>query len=158
MSDETNEPRENILLVFAGHRIGQKGNLIPCWMPSTRADLSSGTPSKEFRFYGKTAEKHMSMTIGGVYEVPQVIGDKEHSIFPGSAKYLGLWPNQDLRTEWQIEDRTATTAIDIEKRQKKDAADDNFAVLQPFREKYKRLISQNQRAALMAQIIAYITR
>lgn len=43
------------------------------------------------------------------------------------------------------------------KQAKKEAGEDNFAVLRPIREKYGRLVSQDQRAALLAQVIAYIT-
>lgn len=119
--------------------------------------LDSGTTlNAPSRIYGKAAEKSMGGVVGGVYEVSQVVGDT--TIYPGDAKYKGLWPNQEQRTGWQLEDRTAKTVVDLEKQQKKDSAEDNFAALKPLRDKYKRLISQNQRAALMAQIIAFITR
>jgi hypothetical protein len=53
--------------------------------------------------------------------------------------------------------RESTTTVDLRKKAKKESSEDNFAPLLPVKERYQRLVSQNQRAALLAQIIAYIT-
>lgn len=154
MADKETTP---ILLVYLGVRFNGKG-LDHYWMPVTQEELDSGTANKNTRSYdGKESKKYMTASPGTIFEVPEVTGSENSSIYPAKAQYKGLWPVQSQRTEWQLEHRTATTTADLKKRSKQETTEDNFAVLLPFREKYRKLVSQNQRAALLAQMIAFVT-
>ena len=156
MADEETTP---ILLVFVGSRIDSNGTgLDDYWLLVTPDEFESGiAPENKYRSYGKLAKKRIGGTPGTVYEVPEKVGSENSSIYPDQAKYKGMWPDQEKRTEWQVSHRTAVTTIDLRKRAKAEGGEDNFAVLMPFREQYRKLVSQDQRAALLAQMIAFVT-
>jgi hypothetical protein len=163
MSNET-ERTTPVLLVYLGVRLDQKGTgLDHYWLHVTAEEFAAGTMPADLRsrsrnYSGKESRKHMTGSPGTTYEVPEVVGGEHSSIYPGSATFKGLWPDQEMRTQWQVEHRTATTTVDLRKRGKHESSEDNFGVLAPFRAKYHKLISQDQRAALLAQMIAYVTR
>lgn len=163
MSDEAKHPpTRTILLVYCGSRIGVKEKLIDLWLLVTPEQLEAGeVPTDDerhqaYRVYGKLAKKHMSGSPGSVYEVQETI-DEKASIYPTDSRYKGLWPNDDDRARWQVAHRTAKTTMDLRKQKAKDASQDNLAFLRPVRQKYAKLVSQDQKAALLAQVIAYIT-
>ncbi len=162
MSDNT--PTTPALLVYTGVRINGKGDgTLHWWVNVTPEELDEGTlpaeiGSRERSYAGKLSVKYMAAAVGTVYEVPEAPGSDQRTIYPGEARYKGLWPDQEQRTKWQVEHRTATTTISLRKQSKAEGSEDNFAALAPFRAKYKKLISQDQRAALLAQMIAYVTR
>lgn len=152
--------KTTILLVYIGSRVDHTGNsLNDFWLPVTQDQCDTGTmPGNDVlsRCYGKASKKRMGGTPGTVYSVTE-IGSENNSIYPDDAKYVGTWPDQEQRTKWQIEHRTAITTVDLRKRAKVEGQESNFAVLMPFREKYRNLVSQDQRAALLAQMIAFVT-
>lgn len=155
MSEEIQ--KEKVLMVFIGYRFDTKHKPTPYWIQVTKEQFASGECSdKSVLSYEdpKDVVKRMGV-VGGVYEIEQKVGTS--SIFCATARYQGLWPNQEDRTKWQVEDRLTTTQADLEKEEKKDKAEDHFAALRPFREKYGKLISHNQKAALLAQMIAFVT-
>lgn len=162
-ADDTQQPEtETILLVYVGSRIGKKDKLLDLWVAVTPEQFETATlPAEDethdaYRVYeGKESRKYLTGSPGSVYEVPQVKGST--SIYSSKARYRGLWPDEEQRLKWQVEHRTATTTTDLRKKAKKEAGEDLFAPLRPLREKYGRLVSQDQRAALLAQVIAYIT-
>lgn len=161
--DDAQQPEtEPVLLVYVGSRIGKKDKLIDLWVAVTAEQFEAGDLPAEnenddaYRVYdGKESRKYLTGSPGSVYAVPQVKGST--SIYSSQARYKGLWPDEEQRLKWQVEHRTATTTTDLRKKAKKEGGGDNFAALRPIREKYGRLVSQDQRAALLAQIIAYIT-
>lgn len=150
---------ETILLVYIGQRINSKEKLLHWWIKVTPEQLEKGivpTDREASRVYeGKPCKRYMTGSPGTVYEVPQVKGGT--SIHSQQAKYKMLWPNDEQRFDWQTEHRIETTTYDLRKQAGKEGAADNFAPLRSLRLKYDKLVSQNQRAALLAQVIAYIT-
>jgi hypothetical protein len=162
-ADDARQPEtESILLVYVGSRIGKKDKLLDLWVAVTPEQFQTATlPTEDeghdtYRVYdGKESRKYMTGSPGSVYEVPQVKGST--SIFSHQARYKCLWPDEEQRLKWQVEHRTATTTNDLRRKAKKESSEDNFATLRPVREKYARLVSQDQRAALLAQVIAFIT-
>lgn len=165
MTDDKKEAeKETILLVYVGSRLGGKDwdKLVDLWLVLTPEQFEAGelpstnVLSDHYRSYsGKEAKRHMRGSPGGTYEVPQNKGTTV--IWTSDARYRGLWPDQEQRTKWQIDHRTAVTTVDLRKQAKKESAADHFAVLEPFKKEYDRLIFHSQRAALLAQVIAYIT-
>ena len=162
MSEGKEPELENVLLCYVGCRIGKKDKLIDLWVAVNHQQFETATlPTEDeghatYRIYeGKESRKYLTGSPGSVYEVPQVKAST--SIYSHRAKYKGLWPDEEQRLKWQIEHRTATTTTDLRKKAKKESSEDNLAALRPIREKYGRLVSQDQRAALLAQVIAYIT-
>jgi len=160
MATEDIKPTEIILLVYVGSRITSSNELSDYWMQVTSEQFDEGImPPNADNCYNCYAAKSVKKNIGGspgaCYAVPQIVSSS--SIYSGEAKYQGLWPDENQRLKWQLDHRTAITTIDLRKKSKKESAEDNFALLLPIREKYGKLISQNQRAALLAQVIAYIT-
>lgn len=153
--------KTTILLVYVGSRIDRKGNsLNNFWLPVTQEQYDSGImPNNDVlsRCYGKTSKKLMGGTPGNVYSVTEEVEGENSSIFPEDSKFIGVWKDQEQITKWQIEHRTAVTTVDLRKRAKTEGSESNFMVLMPFREKYRSLVSQDQRAALVAQMIAFVT-
>lgn len=155
------EEKENVILVYLGMRPGG-AKPIPIWLCVTEEQLGDGTvPSEDLKddcyrsYSSKPAGRHLAGGVGAAYDVPQLKGTTR--VYAGEARYRGHWPDDQKRAEWQLKHRTAVTAHELEKRRKKEGAEDNFAFLKPCRERYSKLISQDQRAALLAQVIAYIT-
>jgi hypothetical protein len=159
--DTTPQPTQSILLVYIGSRLDPKGDsLNDFWMSVTPEEFEAGKMPDEPQnrsYGGKISKKRMTGVPGTVYKVQETIGSENSSIFPDSSKYEGQWPDQEQRTLWQVEHRTAVTTLDLRKKAKKEGSEDNFAVLMPFRTKYRSLVSQDQRAALLAQMIAFVT-
>lgn len=160
MSDQPET--EPILLCYVGSRIGKGDKLLDLWVAVTPEQFETATlPTDDeghdaYRVYGgKESRKYMAGSPGSVYEVPQIKGGT--SIYSHQARYKGLWPDDEQRFRWQAEHRTATTTTDLRRKAKREATEDNFAALRPVRERYARLVSQDQRAALLAQVIAYVT-
>jgi hypothetical protein len=161
--DDAQQPEtEMVLLVYVGSRIGRKDKLLDLWLAVTPEQFEAGDLPAEnenddaYRVYdGKESRKYLTGSPGSIYTVPQVKGGT--SIYSSQARYKGLWPDEEQRFKWQAEHRTATTTSDLRRKAKKEGGEDNFAALRPIRQKYGRLVSQDQRAALLAQVIAYIT-
>lgn len=151
-----NQETEKILLVYTGSYLDREDKIRDGWLLVTQREFEEGIVSECFRTYGgKNSRKHLTGQPGSVYEVSQTLDGK--SIYPTEAKYKGLWPDQDQRMEWQAAHRVAVTDNDLRKKAKKEGQEDNFSALRPFRLRYDKLVSQNQKAALLAQVIAYIT-
>lgn len=149
-------PTENILMVYVGKRISDD-KLADYWIVVTPEQFERAELSNETRSYnGKTSKQYLATHPGQVFEVPQEIGGT--SIYPANAKVLGLWKDDAQRTSWQAEHRMNITTFDLRRKGKKEGTADNFAVLLPFREMYRKQISQDRRAALLAQMIAFVTR
>jgi hypothetical protein len=160
---KTEPQTEQILLVWRGYYLSASDKLIPVWVNVTQEEFESGQLPPDdpdhasFRIYeGKNAKKYMMRTPGSVYRVPQEPGTTK--IYAMDARYVGMWPDEGQRLEWQATDRSARTTVEVWKKRDKEGAKDNFAALKPLKDRYKRLPSQDQRAALLAQVIAFITR
>jgi hypothetical protein len=163
MSEEQRQPEtENVLLIYCGSGIGRDDKLHDLWLEVSQVELAEGMlPTADerddkYRIYSsKNTKRYLTGSPGSVYQVPQTKGTSW--IFTQDARYQGQWPDDEQRTRWQLEHRTAHTTADLRKRQARESGQDNFAFLTPAREKFARLVSQDQRAALLAQVIAYIT-
>ncbi len=154
---------EEILLVWRGYYLTQTDKLVGVWVHVTQEQYEAGQlppedPSADsFRIYeGKLTKKYMTRTPGAVYRVPQVPGTTQ--VYAAEAQYVGMWPDDDQRLTWQATDRSARTTVEMWKKRDKEGAEDNFAALKPLRDRYRKLPSQDQRAALLAQLIAFVTR
>lgn len=103
--------KTTILLVYVGSRVDRTGNsLNNFWLPVTQDQCDAGTmPGNDVlaRCYGKSSKKMMGGTPGTIYSVTEEIDGEKVSIYPQDAKYVGIWPDQEQRTKWQIEHRTA---------------------------------------------------
>lgn len=155
--------REEIILVYVGVREATDQSLIHVWLEVSQKEYEQGEmpPGSEFgtaecyRIYsGKTVKKNIGGFPGNVYRVPQTPGTT--SIYSGEARYLGQWKDREQRLKWEMNSRTAQTAFDMRKKAKKNSGGE-FEELKEFRNRYAKLVSRNQKAALLAQVIAYIT-
>lgn len=149
---------EDVIMVYMGCRLDGKHKLFPIWMMVTETEFKRSAKSGTSRIYkASTAVKRYLMgTPGTCYSVEQVLGTTEITV--SKAKYLGLWGNRDDRMEWQAEHRVATTCYDTRQRAKKEGKQDDFSALLPFRKMYQHASTRDRQAAILANVIAYITK
>ncbi len=160
MSEE--KETEDIFLVYVGDRVNVKDKLIPFFLVVTPQQLEEGiVPEGELNgsacrvYTGKDAKRNLALGVGNVFKVPQIKGTQ--SLYTSKARYVTRWPDDVQRETWQIEHRTETATYAARKAAKKDANQDEFKSLLPYRNQYRKLISRDQRAALLAQIVVYVT-
>jgi len=109
------------------------------------------------RVFAAKIAKYMGGSAGIVYRV-EVPPDNDTQIYTGSAKYVGMWKDQEQRAAWQIADSTMGQRIALMKEAKKAKADDSvLECLAPIREAYQRARGL-QRSLILARAVQYITR
>ena len=184
MGEKTEEKRPTILLMAAGRYIGSDGKSEGRkFYQVTEDELAAGsTPESEpaaigsegaverafaladnpwaerERLYsGKRLAKYMGGSPGMVYRV-EVDPEDESTIYTATAQYVGQWPNQEQRAEWQMLDSTVGQKIALMKSAKKAKNhDDVLECLEPIREAYRRARGM-QRSLILARAVQYITR
>lgn len=79
------------------------------------------------------------------------------SIYPGTARYIGRYSDEDAVIRWQTRDRTERTLMQAAKLEESDNAKRyDLERLKPFQETYFSMPSM-QRAIYLAMIVRYIT-
>lgn len=101
--------------------------------------------------YEKKLFKHLF--IGGVWEFQMT---EDGSIFPKKKKYIKEVTNKELLIEWEAEDALVETELEMV-RKKKEHITAFEKALSPLREEYHKKLGRIQRAAFLAQIIAYVS-
>jgi hypothetical protein len=95
---------------------------------------------------------------GNVYEFD--IEEKETglSIYPGTKRYVGQWPNKEQRLEWQAKHRAFVNHREAQALEKKEASQSLLdECLGPMREQYRKL-PHPRKQAFLAAVLYYITR
>lgn len=92
---------------------------------------------------------------GAVIEIEP--GEKEGTVKSKTEKYLGLWDDVELRTNWSIQERAFQAALDAERRRNREGkADPVEELVAPLRRIYQTMGSP-QRAQLVARILHHLT-
>lgn len=153
--------KQKILLVFLSEcdTTDKKPGLV--FLRVTREQFEAGAEVPETEDNCMTFAKK-GMTVGqpgNVYEYDAI--EKEEgrfSIFPGSRRHVGQWPDADQRVKWEGGNRAFVTNRDAKKMEKNTATKSMFAeALAPFREKYRRL-PYPHRQAFLAAVLYEVTR
>lgn len=95
---------------------------------------------------------------GLIYEVKFNEAGNAVAKGPNAPVYEGLYPDENLRAQWKLAHDTAETYLRKVARQRKDAEDNALTnLLEPIRELYHNTNYQ-ERKALLAVVMEYITR
>ena len=156
----TEEKNPTILLLMVQRYRTAKGDEGRIYYEITRDELETGkmdmaTVEGRERFYsGKNAIKYMGGSAGIVYEVEA----KGASVFPGTARYVGMWPDREKRAEWQLVDKVEGQKIALAKEHKKAKREDAvLECLEPIRLAYRNARGA-RRSLILARAVQYITR
>jgi hypothetical protein len=184
MTEKKTEKRPTILLMYVGRYIGSDGKsegrkfyhitqdewdagVVPESKPAAIGSegaverafaLASNPWAERERFYsGKRLAKYMGGSPGMVYRV-EVDPEDASTIYTATAQYVGVWPDQKQRAEWQMLDSTVGQKIALMKKAKKAKnQDDVLECLEPIREAYRKARGM-QRSLILARAVQYITR
>lgn len=133
------DPRSAIgkhTMVFAGHRQDKKYYQV--WY-----DLVDGELSKSQRLFDKITKQPL---VGGIYEFSVHEKDGDHLTLGYGGRFVGTYDDEELRKEWQLNERLA----DIQKEARKEFLPDE--TLRPLREAYRKMFPA-RRAAFIAWLI-----
>lgn len=161
MNEGREKPHPRRLLAYVGVREGDKGKLLHGYLDVTEDWKEHVFPtdpptefSKDLHLYGK---RFGFVRPGTVISI-EYDAEKEGTIFTDSAHVEGHLED-GVAMAWQATSRAIQTEWDVRRKAKKDAARDlQVEALKPLREAYGSLKNKNQRAALLARVITYITR
>lgn len=105
----------------------------------------------------KQTRKHMSGSPGMIFRV-EYDPDRPSTIFSNTGYYVGQWPDQKQRAEWQMLDHTFGQELRLKKELKKAKRDDSILeCLRPIRMAYSNAVGV-QRSLILARAVQYITR
>lgn len=158
------KPNPTILLVLVGRCILSDGKsegrvyyeVDPDDFEAGVVTLREGAPLE--RVYARTAAKDMGGSAGIVYRVETVPGVPKSRIYLHTAQYVGLWPDQEKRAEWQLSDHAVGQRIALMKEHRKSKRDDSvLECLAPIRDAYRRARGA-QKSLMLARAVMYITR
>jgi hypothetical protein len=146
---DNNEPRGTVRLVYAGVRLGNKNRL----KQTFHKVEGTGAFEAEPRVYSSI--KGLGRP-GAIYDV-ECDANKDSTIYSGTLRYIGVWDDEAQVVEWQAR-HDATQAADRARRRHNREAKRNFVEEQlgPIRKAYWKC-SGLERAALLAQVVGYIT-
>lgn len=155
MADKKKPPKNDVILVYIGVR-ANKNKLVQCFYKV----LLGGTHEGDRRAYTKL--KNLGRP-GGVYSY-ELDAEDESSIYPATQKYIRFWgseegsPEEAETVEWQALHDAANIADRARKRQKKETSRNLIQErLEPIRAAYHKSVGW-ERKALIAEVVAYITR
>lgn len=102
-----------------------------------------------------TKRKMPSASPGQIFSFKR----SDTGIYPGTARFVGLWENQTDRIAWMAEHKTAVAEMEEEQAANKAAREEvDLELLTPLREAYSRLGDRRRQTYLLARFIQYITR
>jgi hypothetical protein len=142
--------RRKLILVYRGATPkGAPGELLYAYSEIT------GWPKEPVigkeRLYSKRV--HGLSQPGAVVE----IDGNDTAVFPGSDRFLSLWPDRARMAEWQAASDATTRAAEAYKAGKKEGARRlDLEALEPLRRAYRALPAP-ARAQLLARVVAWLT-
>jgi hypothetical protein len=82
------------------------------------------------------------------------------SVYGDTAAYEGRWPDDELVEEWRTQDKLQRTLWEKKTKLLKDKGDDPWpkVTLEELRQQYRKQVGSFRRAAILANVIEYITR
>lgn len=123
---------------------------------NTNFELGEIPASEDSRVwaFGKSVTAHLGRAPGMVFEV-DVTSD---SVKLATAKYKGLWPDDEHRLTWEALHKTLGDQLRLEARKKKDERFNNFEHrLEPIRDAYRNARGL-QRSLILAHVVRFLTR
>jgi hypothetical protein len=160
MAKDAGQERPRRLLLYLGVREGAKGKLHHGYFgvgddwqerefPADPLPALSGN----LHLYGK---RFGFVRPGTVIRIECDAEDKT-TVYGDSAEVVGHI-DDETAAAWRAASDAVKTAHDLKKKAKKDAGRDlALEALEPLREAYRGLRDRNQRTALLARVMAYIT-
>lgn len=155
MSEATKDVREKRIFVLIGECVlstKKPGCEFYCVTAEQFKD-GSVPAGAERRAYSKKSLKGIG-SVGSVYEFDA----DDESIWPGTRRYVGFWPNEADVLRWQCEQAAFRNYQDAKalegKESKKNLLEE---CLKPLRDEYHRL-PYPYRQALLAAIIYHVTK
>jgi hypothetical protein len=160
MGKQDEKSRSRRLMVYLGVREGEKHKLLHAYV-----DAGDDWQAREFplaplpaleeglHLYGK---RFGFIRPGAVISIEHAT-EEESTVYADSAEVVG---HIDDRTAaaWKAASDAARTAVEVGRRAKREAGRDlQLELLEPLREAYRGLRNRNQRTALLARVMAYIT-
>ena len=161
MSDETNnesspkseaqlrlEAAPVVRMVCIGKGIGEPSKK-PCWLLQMLDQNNEVLPQGRILLPTKDL-KHI--WVGEVIEIKM----EASTYWPGSAKHVGVWKNEQQRMQWQAEARAWDTARRVEKEMESEKRRILLKEhLEPLRQIYRKLPTLHA-VTLLAEIIYYV--
>ena len=160
MGKEDDKSRPRKLMAYLGVKEGEKHKLLHAY-----AEVGDDWQTREFplvplpalddglRLYGK---RFGFIRPGTVISIEHET-EEDGTVYADSAEVVG---HIDDRTAaaWKVASDAARTAVEVGRKTKRQAARDlQLELLEPLREAYRGLRNRNQRTALLARVMAYIT-
>lgn len=137
-----------VRMVCTGKVTGQKSNQ-PCWLLQTLDSNDQILPQSPVVLSLKDL-KHI--WVGEVIEIRM----EASTYWPGTAKYAGIWQDEQQRMQWQAEARAWDTARRVEKELQNEKRRILLKErLEPLRQIYRKLPTLHA-VALLAEIVYYI--
>lgn len=156
--DEKSRPRK--LMVYLGVREGEKHKLLHAYV-----DVGDDWQAQEFplvplpalddclHLYGK---RFAFIRPGAVISIEHA-AEEESTVYADSAEVVGHIDDKTAAA-WKAASDAARTAVEVGRKAKREAGRDlQLELLEPLREAYRGLRNRNQRTALLARVMAYIT-
>lgn len=159
-SEAPAKPRK--ILVYIGVKEGTGEKLFNAYIEVSEAQLKSGAlpESYQLALYDKRAKsqsRHMAGSEGMAYSVEYEAAEPG-SIYPGSAKYVGRWPDRQQVVTWTAANDAAEADRDSRKSRREEtrfnAVRDD---LERVRAAYKALPAPH-RLFFLAQVVDYLNR
>ena len=156
-ANEATADRPRILLAYLGVQISSSKpfhTFLPLDEDWAEKDLP-GHESESVRFY---KSRLGSARPGAVISIEHDPDSETRTVYTETARVIGHLPDE-IATEWQAKSQAIQTAHELQRSAKKEGSRDlPLEVLEPLRSAYTSLRNKNQRTALLARVVAYITK
>jgi hypothetical protein len=160
MSKEEEKPRPRKLMAYLGMREGEKRKSLHAYV-----DVGDDWQTREFplvplpalndglHLYGK---RFGFARPGAVISIEHETEEKG-TVYSDSAEVVG-YIDDKTAAAWKAASDAARTVAEVGRRARSEARRDlQLEILEPLREAYRGLRNRNQRTALLARVMAYIT-
>ena len=160
MGKEEEKPRPRKLMAYLGVKEGEKHKLLHAYV-----DVGDDWQTRKFplvplpalddglRLYGN----RFGFTRPGAVISIEHETEEEGTVYADSAEVVG-YIDDKTAAAWKAASDAANTVAEIGRRAKREAGRDlQLEILEPLREAYRGLRNRNQRTALLARVMAYIT-
>jgi hypothetical protein len=151
------QPRVKVLLLCTGTYASKDQTMVGFHRVTSLEPRDLGYDFKD-TFYGTKAIKKAVGTprAGYVYEV-EATDDSGSTIYTGTMRYKGQWPDERARVEWASHDE-ARKRVWLAQKATSDASKINplHEALTPVRDAYMRSVGDN-RTQLLAAVVQFIT-